>query len=107
LVLVDKGVSPAAIDSAMRRWGMAWGPCATLDTVGLDVVLATLGELAFTLGDQFDPPASLTRLVLRGDYGRKTEGGRYRYRRGGARPQTICGTRTLHESLIVKRLVFR
>jgi 3-hydroxyacyl-CoA dehydrogenase/enoyl-CoA hydratase/3-hydroxybutyryl-CoA epimerase len=107
LVLVEKGVSPVALDTALRRWGMAWGPCATLDTIGLDVVLATLGELAENFGGQFDAPSSLTRLVLQGHYGCKTGAGLYRYGRGGPRPQPSDGSIALDESSMVKRLVGR
>jgi 3-hydroxyacyl-CoA dehydrogenase/enoyl-CoA hydratase/3-hydroxybutyryl-CoA epimerase len=107
LVLVEKGVSPVALDAALRRWGMAWGPCATLDTIGLDVTLATLGELTENLGGQFDAPSSLTRLVLQGHYGRKTGAGLYRYGRGGPRPQPSERSIALDESSLVKRLVGR
>jgi 3-hydroxyacyl-CoA dehydrogenase len=86
---------------------MAWGPCAALDAVGLDVTLATLGEMTSTLGDPFDPPALLTRLVLRGDYGRKSGTGLYRYGRGGPRSQPFDRCVAADESLIVKRLVAR
>src|SRR5439155_26984269 len=107
IVLVDKGVRPPEIDSALRRWGMAWGPCEALDAIGLDVTLATLRELGSTLGARFDPPPPLTRLVLRGDYGQKTGAGFYRYGRGSPRPQAFSGAVTVDESVIVKRLLAR
>jgi 3-hydroxyacyl-CoA dehydrogenase/enoyl-CoA hydratase/3-hydroxybutyryl-CoA epimerase len=107
LVLIEKGVSAADLDTAMRRWGMAWGPCATLDVIGLDVALATFGELASTPGGQFDPPSVLTRLVLHGDYGRKTRRGLYRYGHGNPRPQLHDRTTAVGEAVIVKRLVSR
>jgi len=107
LALIEKGVSPATLDVAMRRWGMAWGPSETADAIGLDVALATLGEMSSTLGGQFEPPSSLTRVVLGGDYGRKTGAGFYRYGRGRARPQPFAERLVLDESVIVKRLVAR
>lgn len=108
IVLASEGVPPAAIDRALRRWGMAWGPCATLDAMGLDVAGATLRELGEVFGPRFDPPDMLTQLVASGCLGRKSGVGFYRYGRSTPTARSFGRGRSVaDEPTIVERTVAR
>jgi 3-hydroxybutyryl-CoA dehydrogenase len=48
------------------------GPLRLTDLVGLDVRLGIADYLHAELGDRFEPPALLRRLVAEGKLGRKT-----------------------------------
>jgi 3-hydroxyacyl-CoA dehydrogenase len=106
-VLVGEGVPPALLDAALRRWGMAWGPCEALDKVGLDVAVATLRELESAVDPRFAPPVSLIHLAAADEVGPKTGAGFYQYGRGAPRPRSFGGRTALAESAIVERLVSR
>lgn len=72
--MVEEGVaSPADIDAAMELgYRHPMGPLRLTDLVGLDVRLAIAEHLAAELGDRFDPPALLRRMVAEGKLGRKS-----------------------------------
>ena len=53
------------------------GPLKLTDLVGLDVRLGIAEYLASTLGERFEPPALLRRMVADGDLGRKSGRGFY------------------------------
>ena len=53
------------------------GPLRTTDIVGLDVRLGIAEELATRLGERFEPPALLRRMVAEGRLGRKSGEGFY------------------------------
>ncbi|OZI71250.1 3-hydroxyacyl-CoA dehydrogenase NAD-binding domain-containing protein [Bordetella genomosp. 12] len=72
---VDEGLLPETIDAAMTKFGMPMGPLELADTVGLDIVLAA-GK---PLSAQAEPPNCLAERVARGDLGRKTGRGFYRW----------------------------
>jgi 3-hydroxybutyryl-CoA dehydrogenase len=56
------------------------GPLALADLIGLDVVLAMAKTMQSELRDtRYRQPASLLRLVLAGDLGRKSGRGIYDY----------------------------
>ena len=55
------------------------GPLRLTDLVGLDVRLGIAEYLASALGDRFDPPALLKRMVEEGKLGRKSGEGFYRW----------------------------
>ena len=82
LDLVDRGVNtPQDFD---RIWMMAFkttsGPFGLMDLVGLDVVLAIEQRYAKLSGSQQDaPPPFLSKMVERGELGRKTGRGFYSY----------------------------
>ena len=80
--MVEAGVASAAdIDTAMELgYRHAMGPLRTTDIVGLDVRLGIAEELNAKLGDRFEPPALLRRLVAEGHLGRKTGRGFYEWR---------------------------
>ncbi|AHV92411.1 3-hydroxyacyl-CoA dehydrogenase NAD-binding domain-containing protein [Bordetella holmesii] len=72
---LDEGMTPETVDAAMTRFGMPMGPLELADTVGLDIVLAAGSQLA---GPQA-PPRCLAERIARGDLGRKTGQGFYRW----------------------------
>ena len=76
---VMEGASPAQVDHAMERWGMAMGPMAVGDLAGLDIGYRAREQLSdeekgprinFLLAD---------RLVEAGRMGQKSGAGYYRY----------------------------
>jgi 3-hydroxyacyl-CoA dehydrogenase/enoyl-CoA hydratase/carnithine racemase len=74
---LDEGLPVAAIDAAMRRWGMPMGPLALLDEIGLDTSLFIFEALSGGLGDRMTPPPAVARAVARGWLGRKSGRGFY------------------------------
>ena len=79
--MVEEGVASAAdIDTALERgYRHAMGPLRTTDIVGLDVRLGIAEELHAKLGDRFEPPALLRRMVAEGRLGRKAGRGFYEW----------------------------
>ncbi|GGK80077.1 3-hydroxyacyl-CoA dehydrogenase family protein [Streptomyces flaveus] len=79
--MVEEGVADAeAIDTAMRLgYRHPMGPLRLTDVVGLDVRLAIAEHLHTTLGERFAPPRLLREKVARGELGRKSGQGFYRW----------------------------
>ena len=79
--MVEEAVaSPADIDTAMKLgYGHPMGPLELTDLVGLDVRLAIAEYLAGELGPHFEPPELLRAKVARGELGKKTGQGFYRW----------------------------
>lgn len=79
--MLEEGVASAAdIDAAMMLgYKHPVGPLKLTDLVGLDVRLGIAEYLHAQLGDRFEPPALLRRLVAEGKLGRKTGQGFYRW----------------------------
>ena len=79
--MVEEGVaSPEDIDQAMvLGYRHPMGPLRLTDLVGLDVRLGIAEYLASTLGDRFDPPTLLKRMVEEEKLGRKSGEGFYRW----------------------------
>jgi 3-hydroxybutyryl-CoA dehydrogenase len=75
--MLEAGVASADdIDAAMTLgYRHQTGPLRTTDLVGLDVRLDIAEHLAAELGDRFEPPALLRRMVAEGRLGRKTGAG--------------------------------
>lgn len=78
---VDAGVATARdIDNATTTGlGHPMGPFALMDLIGLDVCLAIFGSLSSELGQRFELPAAVVRLVAGGRLGRKTRAGFFDY----------------------------
>jgi len=76
--LIEEGASPAQIDGALERWGMAMGPCRTMDLVGQDIGWAIRKRRAV---EQPDRPYSIVidRICELGRFGQKTGKGIYCY----------------------------
>jgi 3-hydroxybutyryl-CoA dehydrogenase len=85
--MVEQGVaSPADIDTAMKLgYGHPMGPLELTDLVGLDVRLGIAEYLATELGAHFEPPQLLRDKVGRGELGKKTGAGFYRWGADGKR----------------------
>lgn len=79
--MLEEGVASAeAIDAAMTLgYRHPVGPLRTTDLVGLDVRLGIAEELAARLGERFEPPALLRRMVAEGRLGRKSGAGFYEW----------------------------
>jgi 3-hydroxybutyryl-CoA dehydrogenase len=79
--MVEEGVAdPEAIDTAMHLgYRHPMGPLRLTDLVGLDVRLAIAEHLHATLGERFAPPRLLREKVARGELGRKSGQGFYRW----------------------------
>ena len=77
--MLEEGVADAEdIDAAMTLgYRHPVGPLRTTDIVGLDVRLGIAEELAAHLGERFEPPALLRRMVAEGKLGRKSGEGFY------------------------------
>ncbi len=78
--LLTEGAPLAAIESAARRFGLPMGPFELMDSVGLDIIKHVCDYLASIPELGFESPLLLTRLVERGEFGRKTKTGYYRWR---------------------------
>lgn len=72
---VEDGIAPAAVDDALRAFGMAVGPVELVDRIGLDVALAA----GRALGLEPVPPR-LAAAVAAGKLGRKSGEGYYLWR---------------------------
>ena len=81
--LLDEGHKPETIDAAMERFGMPMGPITLADTVGLDICLAA-GKALAKKGTEgtLEAPRILSEKVARGELGKKTGAGIYRYDKG-------------------------
>jgi|GEM_PF-496919 len=79
LHLLEEGHRPEQIDRQAQQFGWAMGPFALMDWIGLDVVLAGAWQLAEQFGQRLVRSAVLVHLVKKGQLGRKTGLGFYRY----------------------------
>jgi 3-hydroxybutyryl-CoA dehydrogenase len=79
--MVEEGVASAEdIDKAMTLgYGFPMGPLRLTDLVGLDVRLSIAEYLAREIGPHFTPPALLRQKVERGELGKKSGQGFYRW----------------------------
>lgn len=79
--MLEEGVASAEdIDAAMTLgYKHPVGPLRLTDLVGLDVRLGIAEYLAQTLGERFEPPALLRRMVAEGKLGRKSGEGFYQW----------------------------
>jgi 3-hydroxyacyl-CoA dehydrogenase len=74
-----EGASPAQVDQAMERWGMAMGPLAVGDLAGLDIGYKAREQLT---DEEKGPRVNYLladRLVEAGRLGQKSGSGYYRY----------------------------
>ncbi len=78
--LAEAGVPLAAIDRAAKDFGMPAGPIELVDTVGLDIALHVSEVLGAALGRPVPP--RLKEMVEKGQLGRKSGQGFYRWENG-------------------------
>ncbi|MDR5861220.1 3-hydroxyacyl-CoA dehydrogenase [Halomonas eurihalina] len=86
-ILLMEGASPAQIDAAMSRFGMAMGPMTMGDLAGLDIGYRVREERR-QRGEAVSPTdgAVADRLVEQGRLGQKSGMGYYRYEPGSRKP---------------------
>jgi 3-hydroxyacyl-CoA dehydrogenase len=77
--LVEEGAGIAAVDQALRDFGMAMGPLATGDLAGLDVGWRIRKEYRHLEQPGVRQPILEDRLCELGRYGQKTGVGWYKY----------------------------
>ena len=77
MTIVEEGASPADVDAALTRWGMAMGPFAVCDLTGIDVNWQ-IRQRRLQQGGAYASPL-LDRFYEAGRYGQKTAAGFYRY----------------------------
>ncbi len=80
MVLLDEGISAEVIDKAAKDFGMMMGPVELADTVGMDVCLAVANNLTQYFGGSV--PKSLQDKVSKGELGKKSGQGFYKYKNG-------------------------
>ncbi len=88
MVMLDEGVGKESIDKAAEDFGMPMGPIELADQVGLDICLHVAEMLRNSLGNDMPPaPQWLKDKVARGELGKKTGQGFYRWSDGKAEKQ--------------------
>ena len=80
VIMVNEGIAPETIDKAATDFGMPMGPIELADTVGLDICKNVAAILAKTMGTEL--PKNLERIVEKGNLGKKTGSGFYKYKKG-------------------------
>ncbi len=83
MAMAHEGVPLVEIDKAAVRFGMPMGPIELADSVGLDIAQHVAGILT-TASDREVPANDLAGMVEKGDLGRKTGQGYYRWEDGKA-----------------------
>jgi 3-hydroxyacyl-CoA dehydrogenase len=79
--LLEEGALPAQIDRALEAWGMAMGPCRTMDLAGQDIGWSIRQRRALEAPDR--PYSQIPDLICeRGWFGQKAGRGFYRYADG-------------------------
>ena len=84
--LLEEGASPAQVDGALRRFGMAMGPLQMQDMAGLDISWAARKRQASTRPPHLRYSRVADRICEMGRYGQKTGSGFYRYEAGSREP---------------------
>ena len=103
-MLLLEGASPAQIDQAMTKWGMAMGPAAVNDMAGLDI--AYKARRAAGIAPCSAPEHALPdALVESGRSGRKSGSGYYDYR--DQKPEESAKTTQLSTDLAQKFAITR
>ncbi|MCG8476470.1 MAG: 3-hydroxyacyl-CoA dehydrogenase NAD-binding domain-containing protein [Cytophagales bacterium] len=77
LLLMREGVSPEAIDKALKKFGMPVGPVTLMDEIGIDVCAHLMGADLGELFQKRDTPLlpTLGEMASRGLLGRKSKSG--------------------------------
>jgi 3-hydroxyacyl-CoA dehydrogenase/enoyl-CoA hydratase/3-hydroxybutyryl-CoA epimerase len=92
LVVLDEKVPAEAIDAAAKQFGMPMGPIELADEVGLDICLDVATVLKQNLAQPFaDLPPWFEEKVKKGELGKKTGQGFYRYIDGKAQKPASGG----------------
>jgi 3-hydroxyacyl-CoA dehydrogenase len=85
LFLLEEGATPAQVDAALQRWGMAMGPFAMYDMAGNDIGWEIRKRRALERPDMvYSKVADL--ICEKGWFGQKAGRGWYRYEKGSRKP---------------------
>ena len=119
--LVEEGASPAQVDNALERFGMAMGPLRMQDMAGLDISWAARKRAAPTRPSGIRYCKIADTICEAGRFGQKTGAGFYRYEPGSRKPlpdprveeivvacAAECGIkrRAISDEEIVERTIF-
>jgi 3-hydroxyacyl-CoA dehydrogenase len=85
LFLIDEGATPAQIDAALTRFGMAMGPFAMYDLAGMDIGYA-IRQRRYVEKPHVTYSKIADKVVELGRLGQKTGKGWYRYEPGNRTP---------------------
>jgi 3-hydroxyacyl-CoA dehydrogenase len=85
LFLLEEGATPAQVDDALQRWGMAMGPFAMYDMAGNDIGWEIRKRRAKERPDMVYSKFA-DRICEKGWFGQKAGRGWYRYEQGNRRP---------------------
>jgi 3-hydroxyacyl-CoA dehydrogenase len=85
LFLLEEGATPAQVDGALQRWGMAMGPFAMYDMAGNDIGWEIRKRRASERPDMVYSKVA-DRICEKGWFGQKAGRGWYRYEKGSRKP---------------------
>jgi 3-hydroxyacyl-CoA dehydrogenase len=85
LFLLEEGATPAQVDGALQRWGMAMGPFAMYDMAGNDIGWEIRKRRAKERPDMVYSKFA-DRICEKGWFGQKAGRGWYRYEKGSRKP---------------------
>jgi len=85
LFLLEEGATPAQVDGALQRWGMAMGPFAMYDMAGNDIGWEIRKRRAKERPDMVYSKVA-DRICEKGWFGQKAGRGWYRYGKGNRKP---------------------
>jgi 3-hydroxyacyl-CoA dehydrogenase len=85
LFLLEEGATPAQVDGALQRWGMAMGPFTMYDMAGNDIGWEIRKRRASERPDMVYSRFA-DRICEKGWFGQKTGRGWYRYEKGSRKP---------------------
>jgi len=85
LFLIEEGATPAQVDAALERWGMAMGPFTMYDMAGNDIGWEIRKRRAKERPDMVYSKFA-DRICEKGWFGQKTGRGWYRYEKGSRKP---------------------
>src|SRR5467141_3921493 len=85
LFLLDEGATPAQVDAALQKWGLAMGPFAMYDMAGNDIGWEIRKRRAKERPDMVYSKFA-DRICELGRFGQKTGKGFYRYEAGDRKP---------------------
>ncbi|MDF2467000.1 MAG: 3-hydroxyacyl-CoA dehydrogenase NAD-binding protein [Ramlibacter sp.] len=84
--LLEEGATPAQVDGALQKFGLAMGRFAMADLAGLDIGWAGRKRLAPTRPQHLRYSKVADRICEMGRFGQKTGAGFYRYEAGSRTP---------------------
>ncbi|HVV68517.1 MAG TPA: 3-hydroxyacyl-CoA dehydrogenase NAD-binding domain-containing protein [Gammaproteobacteria bacterium] len=104
MLMLEEGIPAANIDAAAVKFGMPMGPVELADTVGLDVCLAIAEIMVGQYGSAV--PEGLRQKVAKGELGRKSGQGFYKFANGKKVKQPVTEA-AISPAVISDRLILR